>query len=142
MRVEFVDTSILVEFLDVPGKNSNRALVLEEFRRRRTAGVQFLLPTATVIETGNHVHHVKDGHARRRCAEGFAEILRLTAAGKAPWVLFEATWDSALLTAIGSGATRRWTSSSTPSSSHCPAATSASWQSGISTAAASPAMRT
>lgn len=103
MRVEFVDTSILVEFLDVPGRNANRERILKEFARRRRAGVQFLLPTATVIETGNHVHHVKEGHARRRCAEGFAEILRLTSAGKAPWVLFEATWDAAFLTALGSG---------------------------------------
>ena len=105
MRVDFVDTSILVEILDVPGRNANRAAVLEHLAERMTSGVHLILPTASVIETGNHVHHIKDGHARRQCAQGFADVLRLTAAGEAPWSLFEVTWNGAFLTELRVGAT-------------------------------------
>jgi hypothetical protein len=82
VRVEFVDTSILVEMLDVPDRNANRRTVLAEFQAKRRSGIHFILPTATVIETGNHVHHIKDGAARKRCAEAFADLLRLTAAAR------------------------------------------------------------
>lgn len=105
MRVDFVGTSVLVEVLDVPGRNANRSAVLQEFHQRRAARVHLILPTAAVIETGNHVHHIKDGHLRRQCAEGFADILRLTASGEAPWTLFEATWNGPFLLELRTGAT-------------------------------------
>lgn len=103
MRVEFVDTSVLVEILDVPDRNANRHAVVEELNGKRNR-VHFILPTAAVIETGNHIHHVKDGGARRKCARAFAEVLRLTAAGEAPWTLFESLWDGAFLDSVRSGA--------------------------------------
>jgi hypothetical protein len=61
------------------------------------------LPTAAVIETGNHIHHVEDGHHRRRCANVFAGMLDLSARGEAPWVLHAATWDAGILDAIRTG---------------------------------------
>src|SRR5919197_648167 len=103
-RVEFVDTSILVEILNVPGMNSSRARVLAQFdRRRKDRSVSLILPTAAVIETGNHIHHIPDGFARRKCAEAFAGTLRLTAANQAPWTLHGSHWDAAFLEAICSG---------------------------------------
>jgi hypothetical protein len=102
--VEFVDTSILVELLDVPGRNTNRESVRRELDRRQQSYIHLILPTAAVIETGNHVHHIKDGTARHRCAEAFAHVLRLTAQGNAPWTLFESMWDGAFLTAVRDGA--------------------------------------
>ncbi len=100
-----MDTSILVEILNVPGRNANREVVLEQLRARRAdRSVTLLLPTATVIETGNHIHQVADGHARRRCAGGFAELLAQTVAGRAPWELLNAKWDGPLLEAIRGGA--------------------------------------
>src|SRR6266508_6688173 len=45
-RVEFVDTSILVEFLNVPGRSQHRKQVLAEFKRKRASGTHFVLPTA------------------------------------------------------------------------------------------------
>lgn len=104
MRVEFVDTSILVELLDVPDRNANRAAVRMALAAKRRAAVTFVLPTAAVIETGNHIHHVKEGGARRRCARAFADLLRLTAAGEAPWTLFESVWDGVFLDAVRAGA--------------------------------------
>lgn len=104
-QVELVDTSILVEILNVPGRNANRDAVLAGLRTRRTdQAVSLLLPTATVIETGNHIHHVSDGHARRKCAQAFADVLAQTVAGQAPWTLLNARWDGPLLEAIRGGA--------------------------------------
>jgi hypothetical protein len=70
---------------------------------RLKAGVRFILPTATVVETGNHVFQVKDGSARRRCAGTFAALLRKTAMREAPWVLHERTWDGGFLAALCDG---------------------------------------
>ena len=104
MRVQFVDTSILVEILNVPEMNSNRTEIRAALTDKLASGVRLILPTAAVIETGNHVHHIKDGGLRRRCAEAFADILRLTASGEALWTLFESTWDGLFLTTVRSGA--------------------------------------
>ncbi|MFF5766746.1 hypothetical protein ACFY8F_29880 [Streptomyces tanashiensis] len=67
--------------------------------------MRFVLPTATLIETGNHVFQIKDGTARRSCASGFMNMLRKTASGEAPWVLHERTWDGAFLTSLCDGGT-------------------------------------
>lgn len=101
--MEFVDTSILLEILDVPGKAQRRAEVIAGLRDRVARRCQLILPTAAVIETGNHIHHLADGKARRRCAVDFAGVLDDSARGAAPWVLHDATWDAALLDRIRTG---------------------------------------
>ncbi|WP_329067387.1 hypothetical protein [Streptomyces sp. NBC_01429] len=101
--VDFLDTSVFVEILDVPYMNDHRADVLAEMDRRLSDRVQFILPTATVVETGNHVFQIKEGAARRRCAAMFMSMLRKTALGEAPWVLHERTWDSSLLMSLCDG---------------------------------------
>ena len=103
--VDFLDTSVFVEILDVPFMNEHRAEVLAEMDSRQQAGIRFVLPTATLIETGNHVFQIKDGSARRPCAERFMGLPRKTAGGQAPWVLHERTWDGAFLTALCDGGT-------------------------------------
>ncbi|SOD64631.1 hypothetical protein SAMN06297387_11883 [Streptomyces zhaozhouensis] len=101
--VEFLDTSVLVEFLDVPHRNARRAEVLGEMEARLRAGVRFILPTATIVETGNHVFQIKDGAARRDRAVRLGSLLLKTARGEAPWVLHERTWDAGFLTSICDG---------------------------------------
>ena len=101
--VEFVDTSILLEILDVPGKAQHSAETKAKLRRRVEDGRQLILPTAAVIETGNHIHHLADGAQRRRCALDFAELLELSARGEAPWTLHDATWDVELLDRLRTG---------------------------------------
>ena len=101
--VDFLDTSVFVEILDVPFMNDHRADVLTEMDARLRAGVTFVLPTATVIETGNHIFQIAEGGARRRCADVFMRTLRRTAAGEAPWRLHERTWGRAFLTALCDG---------------------------------------
>lgn len=101
--VDFLDTSVFVEILNVPHMNDHRADVLAEMDARLKARVRFVLPTATVVETGNHVFQIKDGTARRTCAMTFMSLLRKTALGEAPWVLHERTWDGAFLSALCDG---------------------------------------
>jgi hypothetical protein len=67
VRVEFIDSSILCNLLDIPGKNESHTTVLEEFRARALRGTTFVIPVAAVIETGNHIEQVNEGGHRRRC---------------------------------------------------------------------------
>ncbi|MFD7897898.1 hypothetical protein [Streptomyces sp. NPDC059743] len=101
--VDFLDTSVFVEILDIPFRNDHRAEILAEMDARLKEGVRFVLPTATVVETGNHVFQIADGSARRRCAGTFMGLLRRTAVGEAPWVLHERTWDGSFLVSLCDG---------------------------------------
>jgi hypothetical protein len=102
-EVRFVDTSVLCDLLDVPGKNQQRDTVQAELRELVAANVQLVLPVAAVIETGNHIVHVAEGSARRACAERFVRLLRATAEGVLPWVLHAVAWDDAMLHALCDG---------------------------------------
>lgn len=103
-RVEFVDTSILCNLLEVPGKCQDRAKVVEDLLRKEKArDCDLLLPVTAVIETGNHIAQLADGHQRRTCAEKFAGVLRMVVEGKAPWTLNEVEWDAAHLNALVAG---------------------------------------
>ena len=50
-----IDTSIFLEFLNIPNFNQNREAVMQEFREYIELGCTFLLPMATILETGNHI---------------------------------------------------------------------------------------
>lgn len=81
-----VDTSILVELLNVPGLAAQHEEALESFKQRQRAREQFLLPLAVLIETGNHVAQVANGDARRKAANGFVEFARSALGGRSPFV--------------------------------------------------------
>lgn len=102
--VDFVDTSILTNILQVPHKCQRYQEIRDEMIRREAARVVFVLPTATIIETGNHIFQLKDGDARRRCAQKYAAVLRRTADGQTPWTVFERTWSGELLHILCDGA--------------------------------------
>jgi hypothetical protein len=102
--VDFVDTSILTNILQVPHKCERYQEIRDELIQRESAGVAFVLPTATIIETGNHVFQLKDGAQRRSCAQRYVAVLRRTAQGQTPWTLFARTWSSELLHALCDGA--------------------------------------
>jgi hypothetical protein len=101
--VIFIDTSVLVEVLKVPGKRQRPTEVAAELRERTSAGESMILPTAAIIETGNHIAQLGDGTQRRTVAENFSLVLEATIAGDLPWALNGARWDEALLTAICRG---------------------------------------
>jgi hypoxanthine-guanine phosphoribosyltransferase len=86
MIVRFIDTSILTNLLNVPGKNQDIEKVKEEFKRALDNKDTLILPMASIIETGNHIAHIKaSGSIRRKCAERFCIYLNKTAKGEAPW---------------------------------------------------------
>lgn len=79
-----MDTSIFTNFLDVPGRNQNRADVLSYFKNYINNGDSFLMPYAAIIETGNHIAHL-DGNYKFTFANKFIEQLKLAIEGQAPW---------------------------------------------------------
>ncbi|SES31112.1 hypothetical protein [Corynebacterium cystitidis] len=100
----FIDTSILTNLLNVPGKNQDRAEVNEDFKLYRQQGAQFILPITAVIETGNHIAHLPDGKMRREIAEKFRAILQQVVDGKTPWLLHDFDWDKDFLKLFLAGA--------------------------------------
>jgi len=102
--VWFVDTSVLCELLDVPGRASCPEETRCELRRRLEAGDRFVLPVTAVIETGNHIANVKTGD-RRAAAERFVRLVRdaIDEATEAT-AIFGATWDETFLTRLCEGA--------------------------------------
>ena len=92
-RVLILDTSVLCCWLKVPGKNQagpvndrwdhNRINTLLEQERIRNS--TFVLPIATLIETGNHISQAPGQRFER--ANDLAIYLREAANARSPWVL-------------------------------------------------------
>jgi hypothetical protein len=87
MTICIVDTSVLLNILDVPKRSDQRQQVMTELRKLIRGKADLLLPLAAVFETGNHIAHVADGRMRRRCAEDFVLQVRKALTGEAPWVV-------------------------------------------------------
>ena len=93
-KVLVIDTSVLCVWLKVPGKETcgpSNALVtyemvsekIEEEKKKRTT---FILPLATIIETGNHIAHTSGD--KKSLGEEFAQIMIDSADEKSPWAAF------------------------------------------------------
>ncbi len=85
MNVKFIDTSVLLNLLEVPGRCKEKELVKAQWKEYLEAKDVLIMPVATMIETGNHIAHVENGTVRRTIAAKFGEFLRKTANGEAPW---------------------------------------------------------
>jgi len=72
-----LDSSVICEWLQVPGKSSinGQKMVSDEMKVLLSGGATFYLPLAAVVEVGNHITHVKNGVKRRTCAERFVTLL-------------------------------------------------------------------
>lgn len=81
-RAVFLDSSILLELLEVPGKSQQPAAIAAELKDRVAAGDTLLLPTAAIVETGNHIAQLA---YRRRYADGLHKLLNATSRNAAPW---------------------------------------------------------
>lgn len=102
-EARFVDTSILCDLLEIPGKCQQQEVVRSELDVLVKGGTDLILPIAAIIETGNHIVQVHDGRARRACAERFVKLLEATAEGRLPWVLHAVAWDERMLRTLGEG---------------------------------------
>ncbi len=85
MKVRIIDTSVLVNILNIPNMNQNHDEATREFEKLIVSDDTLILPLATIIETGNHIAHISNGNIRRKKAELFSKYLEKTAKGEAPW---------------------------------------------------------
>ncbi|MCB9280272.1 MAG: hypothetical protein H6562_15370 [Lewinellaceae bacterium] len=80
-----IDTSILLNVLDVPQYNQNRDEVLRNFRLRIKRVDTFLLPFTSILETGNHIAHINNDGQRLQFAEKLKKTVSDSINGDAPW---------------------------------------------------------
>lgn len=95
-KVLIMDTSILCVWLKVKGKETCGSGVhcigYEEVNQKIMSEMQesteFVLPLATIIETGNHIAHMPGD--RYEVAQEFADIIERTTDNISPWAAFTA----------------------------------------------------
>ena len=81
-----IDTSIFLNLLDVPNRNQERMAVIKTHQEYLALNFTFLLPIATIIETGNHIAQNGDGRIRRNTAQLFVEQVTAAFNGDSPWL--------------------------------------------------------
>lgn len=84
-----IDTSIFLNLLNVSGRNQQRESVNSDFIEYVNLGATFILPMATIIETGNHIAQNGNGVERRESALRFCEAVRGAFEDRAPYRLSE-----------------------------------------------------
>lgn len=80
-----IDTSIFLNLLNVPGRNQDKTSVKNSFTDYVDLGMTFILPMATIIETGNHIAQNGDGNIRRQTAQRFCHAVKGAFSGDAPY---------------------------------------------------------
>ncbi len=93
-RVLILDTSVLCCWLKVPGKDETGPVndrwdyerIDALLQQERQLNSTFVLPIATLIETGNHIAQASS--QRFECATDLAVCLREAAEAKSPWAAF------------------------------------------------------
>ncbi len=83
--IVLLDTSVYLNVLDVPGFNQDRSAVLDAFQSAIEAGDHFLLPLATVWETGNHIARLGDGQTRRQYGQKMLDDVTKAFQGDTPY---------------------------------------------------------
>ncbi len=80
-----IDTSIFLNLLNVPRRNESKEAVRKDFETFIESDCIFLLPMATILETGNHIAQNGDGNQRRVIAQAFVTQIKAAFLGDAPW---------------------------------------------------------
>ena len=83
--IVIVDSSVLLNIFDVPGRNQRRKEVHNGLARLIESGDHLFIPMAAIVEVGNLIAHVKNGAQRRAAADRFVRELRSALADEAPW---------------------------------------------------------
>jgi len=86
--IRLIDTCILCEILEIPGKSNmdESKRYCKEFDAFEKAGGRFVLPLATLIETGNHIAQNGNGVQRRKAAETFVKFVQAAMNDKSPFL--------------------------------------------------------
>jgi hypothetical protein len=96
-QLQLLDTSVVVELLQVPGEGSRYASTVAEFDKRSIPPIELQMPVATIVEAGAHVGRIVDGYERRSCAGRFMTMVQNTVTRVAPWSFTPLDWDVAFL---------------------------------------------
>jgi hypothetical protein len=80
-----IDTCVFLNILNVPNCNQDQASVLQDYETYVKAECNFILPMATILETGNHIAQNGNGTIRRNTAERFVKEVTAAFKGEAPW---------------------------------------------------------
>lgn len=105
-KVLIIDTSILCVYLEVPGKDTcgsdndqwDKKRVDNLLQEEAKESTTFVLPLATILETGNHIAQAKA--ERYNIAQALAKIILAAADEKTPWAAFTdqtVLWDAGSL---------------------------------------------
>ena len=84
-NVHFIDTSVLVELLNIPSMNSRHTQAQEEYQALAKNGDVFVLPIAVLVETGNHIAHISDGNMRYQIATQFSSLVKKAVRSEDNW---------------------------------------------------------
>ena len=82
--IVLVDTSVLLNILDVPSRNQARTNVLADLGAAIDAGDHLFIPMAVVFEVGNHIAQIKIGD-RHAAATRFVTEVRKALRNEVPW---------------------------------------------------------
>ena len=83
--IVIVDSSVLLNIMDVPDRNQHKPAVLDRLGALIDAGDHLFIPMAAIVEVGNHIAQVKNGALRRAAADRFVKEVRSALADEAPW---------------------------------------------------------
>ena len=71
-----IDTSILLEILNVPNKSSKHKQIFAELSNKLSNDETIFVSMAAIIETGNHISQNGNGNVRRKTAEKFVNFIK------------------------------------------------------------------
>jgi len=80
-----LDTSIILNILNVPNKNQNRVKVIDEFETYAESNCRFIIPLVVAVEVGNHISQNGNGDTRREIAKQFVDMMQKTFDGSSPF---------------------------------------------------------
>lgn len=80
-----LDTSILLNILNVPNKNQDITRVRADFKVYAESNCRFIIPLVVAVEVGNHISQNGNGDTRRKTAEQFVKMMQSTFSGELPF---------------------------------------------------------
>jgi len=94
-KVVIFDTSILCCWLQIPGKETygpshdqwDKSRIDLTIQQEKSNNSTFVLPLATIIETGNHIAQIA-GNRRFSLAQSLSNLILKTAEASEPWAAF------------------------------------------------------
>lgn len=80
-----LDTSILLNILNVPNRNNEKDKVRADFQTYIESNCRFIIPFVVAVEVGNHISQNGNGVTRRQAARRFVDMMQRTFSGELPF---------------------------------------------------------